>query len=174
MRSLKENCSRCGGKGRAHYSSGATYHGGAGTCSLAWDICDKCWGSGDETDPFDNLRERNERWKQRVAAAGLESICKQLGAYVEPRHLEYIAEAIAALGRKRKLPDGASPFWWSMYCEGMASYLRDLARDARADVERRNPDAPGCRDDWDDVTDTQARASSTQGRSIIGSRQPGT
>lgn len=32
MRSLKENCSRCDGKGRVHY------------------ICTKCWGSGDETE----------------------------------------------------------------------------------------------------------------------------
>ncbi len=126
------------------YSSGATYHGGAGTASLAYDICDKCWGSGDEGEPFDNLRERNERWKQKVAAAGIESITKSLGHCVEPFHLEHIAEGIAALGRKRKLPDGASPFWWSMYCNMFAAHLRGIAIAARADLERRKAEAKKC------------------------------
>ena len=138
------NCTRCGGKGRAQYSSGATYHGGAGTASMELDICDKCWGSGDETEPFDNLRERNERWQQRVAAAGIESITKSLGYCVEPFHLEQIAKCISALGRKRKLPDGASPFWWSMYCEMFASHLLSIANNARLEIERRKTEATKC------------------------------
>lgn len=54
------SCTKCNSTGRFHYPNTGTYddrpnmivgHG------FTWDICDQCWGSGDENRPFRNLRE---------------------------------------------------------------------------------------------------------------------
>jgi len=119
------------------YGSGATYHGGAGTASCERDICDVCWGSGDQENPFSDLLKREQAARERVAAATFEDFCKKVGGYVEPRHLELMAGFILAAGRKRKLDGDVSPFWWSMFCEIMASQFVTIANEKRADMERR-------------------------------------
>lgn len=50
-------CKKCGGTGKYTYSSTATFMGGIGGQSLTVSVCDKCWGSGDEKEPWVNLRK---------------------------------------------------------------------------------------------------------------------
>ncbi len=61
-----KSCSVCGGAGRKMYGNTATWHKDcviSGQAFLA-DICDKCWGSGDEKAPWLNLYE----WGQHLRA----------------------------------------------------------------------------------------------------------
>ena len=68
---INVECPKCGGAGGRWYSSGATWRGGMGTASCEWDVCDQCWGSGDTTKPWTDIRkieaEESERIKQGVA-----------------------------------------------------------------------------------------------------------
>ena len=58
MRSIEPNnaCSKCGGSGKRAYQNTTTWHGGIGGQMVTIDICDKCWGSGDVTWTWLNLR----------------------------------------------------------------------------------------------------------------------
>jgi DnaJ-class molecular chaperone len=41
-------CRECGGSGVKCYGSTATWRGGVGGQIMTNDVCDKCWGSGDD------------------------------------------------------------------------------------------------------------------------------
>jgi len=50
-------CDKCGGSGRVMYGSTATYMGGIGGSAMTVGTCDKCWGSGDQSHPYVNLKD---------------------------------------------------------------------------------------------------------------------
>jgi len=50
-------CPHCGGSGVKSYGSTATWHGGAGGQMITTDVCDACWGSGDDKNPWPSHRE---------------------------------------------------------------------------------------------------------------------
>jgi hypothetical protein len=50
-------CSLCGGRGRRVYGSTSTWREGMGGAAMTADVCDRCWGSGDDSEPFGDLRE---------------------------------------------------------------------------------------------------------------------
>lgn len=51
-----EACPTCGGAGSRSYPSSAGWMGGAGGQAITSGVCDKCWGSGDASRPWLNLR----------------------------------------------------------------------------------------------------------------------
>lgn len=53
---IGETCSRCDGAGRKCYPDTSTWHGGAGGQMITYDVCNKCWGSGDEKRPWKSWR----------------------------------------------------------------------------------------------------------------------
>lgn len=60
-------CEKCGGTGRCHYPNTATYNSRPGILvghAFTWDICDLCWGSGNEDRPYKNLRKLNEELRK--------------------------------------------------------------------------------------------------------------
>lgn len=54
--SLERQCPRCGGAGAYSYASTSTWRGGVGGAMFTPDVCDLCWGSGDENNPGENLK----------------------------------------------------------------------------------------------------------------------
>jgi hypothetical protein len=56
-RGLENICSRCGGCGKRSYGSTSTWRGGMGGSSVTVDICDRCWGSGEDQKPWLDLRK---------------------------------------------------------------------------------------------------------------------
>jgi len=57
-RGIETPCSRCGGLGVRAYASTATWSGGMGGNMITSDVCDHCWGSGDEHRKWVNLRDK--------------------------------------------------------------------------------------------------------------------
>ena len=47
-RGIETPCKRCGGWGVRTYGGTSTWRGGVGGQMLTSDVCDGCWGSGDE------------------------------------------------------------------------------------------------------------------------------
>ena len=47
-RDVDEACAKCHGLGVHYYSSTATWGGGMGGQSFTMDVCDACWGTGDQ------------------------------------------------------------------------------------------------------------------------------
>ncbi|VVB53302.1 Uncharacterised protein [uncultured archaeon] len=57
MKDIDVLCPKCQGWGSKTYSSTATWRGGIGGQVMTTDVCDKCWGSGDATKPWTDLRK---------------------------------------------------------------------------------------------------------------------
>jgi DnaJ-class molecular chaperone len=55
---IEVTCIRCNGSGTIVYGSGATWRGGIGGSMMTEDVCNKCWGSGDEKNPGENLKAK--------------------------------------------------------------------------------------------------------------------
>lgn len=47
-RGVETPCKRCGGSGRVGYANTATWRGGIGGSMMTADVCNGCWGTGDE------------------------------------------------------------------------------------------------------------------------------
>ena len=48
QRGVNYACTRCNGLGTITYGSGSTWRGGVGGAVMTIDVCNHCWGSGDE------------------------------------------------------------------------------------------------------------------------------
>jgi len=70
-RGVESPCRVCGGTGVCSYASTATWRSGAGGCAITSDVCDRCWGSGDETRSWTDLRALGAR------VAGLEALIRE-------------------------------------------------------------------------------------------------
>ncbi len=96
-------CQRCRGMGVNLYGSTSVWMGGIGGASMTWGLCDRCWGSGDQTNPFHDLkkwmREQDEDVRKRAATyladmigvgfktlrPALEELCKELDKFERQR-----------------------------------------------------------------------------------------
>lgn len=47
-RGVETPCQLCNGSGRITYSNTATWRGGNGGSAITADVCNRCWGTGDE------------------------------------------------------------------------------------------------------------------------------
>lgn len=123
-RHVQDPCSNCRGFGTRPYASGATWRGGMGTASITWDVCDTCWGSGDTSRPWVNLRKLEDEEQKRVfqRAAGLFSErCGISFQVMRPGLLELCSELDKFSRQRRKRPQG---FDTAVRC--LAGLLRDL------------------------------------------------
>ena len=51
-------CGSCSGSGVRVYGSTSTWRGGIGGQAVTSDVCDTCWGSGNQSKPWTNLRQK--------------------------------------------------------------------------------------------------------------------
>lgn len=58
-------CKTCGGSGVRLYGATSTWRGGYGGQELSHDVCDQCWGSGDATNKWTDIRKLNALLKSR-------------------------------------------------------------------------------------------------------------
>jgi hypothetical protein len=56
-RGIETPCTRCHGTGRIAYGSGSTWRGGIGGSTITPDVCNRCWGTGDEHNHGENLKK---------------------------------------------------------------------------------------------------------------------
>jgi hypothetical protein len=54
---VEKPCKCCGGLGRRVYPNTTTWRGGMGGQQTTSDVCDKCWGSGDQNCTWLSLRK---------------------------------------------------------------------------------------------------------------------
>ena len=54
-------CKKCQGSGVSVYADTTTWKGGIGGQMMTQDVCDKCWGSGNQTKPWVNLKDMQRK-----------------------------------------------------------------------------------------------------------------
>ncbi len=114
-------CGKCSGLGARMYSHGSTWRGGMGTVGGRHDICDDCWGSGDDHEPWLNLRTLEETNRRLVAERAVDALARSCGASLVTAQ-DSVIEIIAALdkiarGRRVSL-------WTSSIACSLANILR--------------------------------------------------
>jgi hypothetical protein len=96
-----------------------------GTASLAIDVCDECWGSGDAEKHWLNLRERENLMRAEVAQRALTRLSGLTS--VDKSVLLVIADEADKQARRRKLP--VEGFWnqhsWVAVWHMFARLLRE-------------------------------------------------
>ncbi len=121
-RGVETPCPTCGGAGSRGYSGSATWRGGVGTNGGARDVCDVCWGSGDATRPWTDLRTLEATERQRVAEGAASLLARAAGANFSVMRpaVEEIAAELDRLARGRK----PRPAFFVEACMGLARTLR--------------------------------------------------
>lgn len=74
-----------------------------GTASMAWDVCDVCWGTGDEHRMGEDLRKQRDEFRATVALEAGKHLSLAVGGIGETRPaLEAIADELDRLAGGRK------------------------------------------------------------------------
>lgn len=125
---VDEPCKACGGLGRRMYGSTSTWRGGIGGQAMTIGLCDKCWGSGDATRPFTNIRNAFDEYRRQVDNANGELFAKRIGCGGLSDMKPAIDELCAILDdlsspRKRKV----RAQWFDMLCGVVSIQLKKCA-----------------------------------------------
>lgn len=129
-RGVNDPCDKCQGLGSYHYSSGATWRGGMGTCAFTYDVCDSCWGSGDKHRIGTDIRKLEEQWKNWEENQCLEYLARRLGcglSRIKDRILQ-LSEMCEKQANRRKLPEGEEAFWWNSEWDMLSRIFKKLVK----------------------------------------------
>lgn len=125
-RGVRSPCPKCNGRGCYQYSSGATWRGGMGTASMAWDVCNVCWGTGDESRTGVDLRKQRDEFNATVALEAGKYLTIGVGGLTVTRPaLKAIADELEKLSRGRK----PRPRFFYDMAQYLAHKVRDMARE---------------------------------------------
>lgn len=120
-----KSCNECGGSGWKTYGSTATWRGGVGGASMTPDVCDACWGSGDRSTPWTNLRVLRSEQHFELKRHTLEDWAKRsgIGTSTLRATIPIMVDALNALLRKRK---NALDFFQQRAVEVLVNALNSL------------------------------------------------
>lgn len=132
-RGVETPCKTCIGTGRRMYGSTSTWRGGMGGCTCTQDVCDRCWGTGDENERGANLRAARDAVERARRESAVEYLASHLGCGIGDcaRYVVMLAELAEKQANKRKLPDGEHPFWWHERWRALGAVLRRVAGSGR-------------------------------------------
>lgn len=128
LRGIYDPCDRCQGMGVCGYSSTATWRGGVGGQAFTSDICSVCWGSGDKSRPWLDLRKLETKQQAWEESQVLEYLSRRLGCGLSkiPERILQLADLCEKQANRRKLPEGEHAFWWNSEWHMLAQILKSL------------------------------------------------
>lgn len=133
IRNEEDACRMCNGSGRRCYGDTSTWRGGMGGCAMTWDVCDKCWGSGDRYCPGVDLRVLRDQESKRVAERAINLLANSCGVGLANGAVWDIVVAIEDLANRAAKPRRGAQKAYNEWTYNMA---RGLARALRAGIGR--------------------------------------
>ncbi len=133
-RRIEDPCTLCAGSGVRTYGSTATWRGGIGGAAMTTDVCDQCWGSGDQfRSGVDLIKLRNEE-SARIAEQAVDALARSAGATLHTSSSEVLAivDVLKAAGNKR-----GKGIWFKPLCDSLASLLERAVKRTNA-LEGKN------------------------------------
>src|SRR5688572_28930398 len=108
VRGVQDPCDKCQGLSVRSYSSTATWRGGIGGQAFTQDCCCDCWGSGDKSRPWTDIRRMEQERVKWEETEILEYLARRLGCRLSkiPARIEELAQFCDKQANRRKLPDG--------------------------------------------------------------------
>lgn len=123
---VRNPCHRCHGLGHIAYSSTATWRGGMGGAAMTRDVCNSCWGSGIEGEPWTDIQKLEAEMDAQVearAVSWLADITMARWPVMRPAILELIA-VFEKLERERR----PRPPYFQSVTRALAAKLREILR----------------------------------------------
>jgi len=118
----EDACPTCGGSGYRTYGNTSTWAGGMGGCAMTPDVCDACWGSGDISRPWMDLRRLKHNTIERIRIDAQTLLAKSAGAQYgvcKAAFRELVGELERlSNGRKKR------PYFFYELCCSLANQLR--------------------------------------------------
>lgn len=132
-RGVDDPCTKCQGAGVRSYSSTATWRGGMGGCMITTDVCDRCWGSGDEHRHGEDLRALYAAKKKWEEDQTFEYLTQRFGLNLRGFRARFkdVADFCGKQANRRKIPEGEHEFWWHHEWSAIESIIRKLVGDAK-------------------------------------------
>jgi hypothetical protein len=123
MRGVETPCETCHGMGVRAYPSTAGWRHEAGTAESTKDVCDYCWGTGDDYRKGANLRKMAAEEDARVAARAVSLLGESVGVGMETMRPAVVGlvKELEALAKTKNKP---RPPWFSLACEQVAKVLK--------------------------------------------------
>ncbi len=135
QRGVEDPCTKCQGMGTRTYGSTSTWRGGMGGASMTTDVCDHCWGSGDENRKWVDLRALRNAEDSRVAARATTFLSDRCGfgmSVLNPGLDELATELEKFEKQRRPRPQG-----FDTVSRCLAKALRDMAAASRKEEDAR-------------------------------------
>lgn len=128
VRGVEDPCQSCQGLGVRSYSSTATWRGGMGGQAFTQDVCDKCWGSGDVSRPWADIRKMERAradWEENQV---FEYLARRLGCGLSgiKGRISQLAAMCNKESNRRKIPEGEHVFKWCQDWQMLGSILNRL------------------------------------------------
>ncbi len=101
-RDIEKVCSSCLGWGIKAYGDTSTWGKGIGGQMMTSDVCDKCWGSGDESKPWKSWKELQSLTKENEVLRE-----QNLEAVKDYKELQFTKARIKLLEQKLMINDGS-------------------------------------------------------------------
>jgi hypothetical protein len=131
-RCVRIACHKCGGSGVVLYGSTATWSGGIGGAAMTNDVCDHCWGSGDEHRHWTDLRQLEENQRAAITKEAGLYLCRWLGLNKgeTDESLQELAVELEKMSRGRKQRSR----WYYHTCDRLSQILKRLAAGEHIDM----------------------------------------
>lgn len=137
-RGVESPCQKCSGSGVRMYGSTATWRGGIGGQMCTTDVCDACWGTGDEHRKGADLRALMTARRDWEEEQCMQYFARRTGATLVTtrRHMQAIAEILEREERRRKTPFDAErgEFWWFATLRMVSAAFRKFAGEGSSNV----------------------------------------
>jgi len=139
QRGVEDPCTRCQGMGTRTYGSTSTWRGGMGGASMTTDVCDHCWGSGDENRKWVDLRVLRNAEDSRVAARAATFLSDRcgFGMSVLNAGLEELSMELDKFEKQRR----PRPQGFDVVARCLSKALKDMAVASRKEEEQRREQA---------------------------------
>lgn len=126
LRGIEAPCDVCHGSGVRLYGSTSTWHGGMGGCMMTKDVCDHCWGSGDEHRHWTDLKKLRAEETKRVHERAAELFAHRSGVELKSLHpaLEELCTELDKFSRQRR----PRPQGFDTVVRCLSGLLRDLVK----------------------------------------------
>lgn len=71
---MESVCKKCDGTGTLTYGNTSTYWHGVGGAAMTHDVCEGCWGSGDESRPWPSHKDFYDMKRRLESAVAQEAV----------------------------------------------------------------------------------------------------
>lgn len=133
LQEMGDACPKCNGSGDYLYGHGSTWRGGMGVCASTYDVCDVCWGTGQQSVKGYDIRAAEAALDVARRGASARWFIQTLGLQYSTVR-KYVAPVVDKLRRARWGPIDVG---FPEFIQRLATVLEKLTDDAEEEWQEQ-------------------------------------